>query len=88
MKFWRRWAAQRSGVTSPRVEPLAGPSEGTIARERAEKQLEAEIERTAQVRSQTERIMHLGARLDLLRQKNHIREDVIGALLRATGGGS
>ena len=83
MTFWRRQPHPYSSRLPRPREPFDGPTEAQVARLRAEDELERQIARTAEVQATTPRIVNLGARLEVLRTTNHIRSDVIGALLKA-----
>lgn len=87
MTFWRRTPAQVE-VPAPRAdaEPTPGPTEGELARQRAEEALVEEIERTEEVRAETPRIVGLGTRLGRIYETNHIREDVVSGLVGAIRG--
>ena len=83
MTFWRREAQPYISRTARPREPFDGPTEAQVARIRAEEELARQIQRTAEVQAATPPIVKLGARLEMLRSTNHIRSDVIGALLKA-----
>jgi hypothetical protein len=77
------------GVPLPRDGvPDRGPTEGELARVKAELALSDEIERTAVIRSETPYFAGVGIRLARIYERNHIREDVLSAALRSLRGGS
>lgn len=86
MNLWRRSkpADVSVDVPIPRTEvPMEGPTEGELARMRAERALSEEIERTEQVRAETQEYATLAERLRLFRERNHIRDDVIRSVTRS-----
>lgn len=79
MKLWHRSRPVGTSVEipAPRTDvPPSGPTEGEMARHRAEEALGREMVRTAMIRAETPRYETLGARLGALRERNHIREDI------------
>lgn len=83
MKLWHRSKPPiEVSIPEPRTDvPMEGPTEGELARHRAESALNREIQRTRTVRAQTPVYETLGARLGALRERNHIREDILRSIM-------
>jgi hypothetical protein len=82
VKLWRREA--HVDVPVPRGEaPDDSPTEGELARIKAEHQLAEEMERTRRVREVTQEIEATGARWKRIYDENHIRRDLHRTLGRA-----
>lgn len=79
MMFLRRRHA-RDAAASHSVAQNEGPTEGEVARKRAEKALEREMKRTASVRAETAEYESLGARLLSIYETNHIKADIAKTL--------
>lgn len=75
MTLWRRHARDDAPSSNAGFFDL-GPSEGEVARKRAELALEREMERTAMLRAETPAYLSLGARLKSIYETNHIRADI------------
>lgn len=72
--FWRH---ARDAAPSHPVGQNEGPTEGEVARKRAERALEREMAKTAAVVAETAEIESLGQRLLSIYETNHIRADIL-----------
>lgn len=86
MKLWHRAKPSvEVAIPEPRTDvPMEGPTEGELARRKAEQALDQEVQRTRAVKAQTPVYETLGARIGALRERNHLREDIYRSIVGPT----